>query len=75
MVGAQKAAHALPEPLTEREQVVLRFLSTTMSTAEIADELFLSVNTIKTHLGSIYRKLAAGKRRDAVVRARELELL
>ena len=70
-----KAARGVPEPLTEREQVVLRFLSTTMSTAEIADELFLSVNTIKTHLGSIYRKLAVGKRRDAVVRARELELL
>lgn len=65
----------LPEPLTEREQAVLRFLATTMSTAEIASELYLSVNTIKTHLGSIYRKLAAAKRRDAVLRARELELL
>jgi LuxR family maltose regulon positive regulatory protein len=66
---------SLVEPLTEREQAVLRFLTTTMSTAEIADELFLSVNTIKTHLAAIYRKLAAGKRREAVLRARELELL
>lgn len=65
----------LPEPLTEREQAVLRFLATTMSTAEIAAELYLSINTIKTHLGSIYRKLAANRRRDAVARARELELL
>jgi LuxR family transcriptional regulator, maltose regulon positive regulatory protein len=65
----------LPEPLTEREQAVLRFLATTMSTAEIAAELYLSVNTIKTHLGSIYRKLAANRRKEAVVRARELELL
>ena len=66
---------SLVEPLTEREQAVLRFLTTTMSTAEIADELYLSVNTIKTHLAAIYRKLAAGKRREAVLRARELELL
>lgn len=73
--GPSERSAGLPEPLTEREQAVLRFLSTTMSTAEIADELYLSVNTIKTHLGSIYRKLAAAKRRDAVRRARELELL
>jgi LuxR family maltose regulon positive regulatory protein len=66
---------SLIEPLTEREQAVLRFLTTTMSTAEIADELYLSVNTIKTHLAAIYRKLAASKRREAVLRARELELL
>jgi LuxR family maltose regulon positive regulatory protein len=65
----------LLEPLTDRERAVLRFLATTMSTAEIAEELFLSVNTVKTHLASIYRKLAAGKRREAVLRARELELL
>jgi LuxR family transcriptional regulator, maltose regulon positive regulatory protein len=65
----------LLEPLTDRERAVLRFLATTMSTAEIADELYLSVNTVKTHLASIYRKLAAGKRREAVLRARELELL
>ena len=70
-----KTALSLVEPLTEREQAVLRFLTTTMSTAEIAAELCLSVNTIKTHLAAIYRKLAAGKRREAVLRARELELL
>ena len=70
-----KTALNLVEPFTEREQAVLRFLTTTMSTAEIADELCLYVNTIKTHLAAIYRKLAAGKRREAVLRARELELL
>lgn len=71
------APHAgeLPEPLTERERAVLRYLATSMSTAEIASELFLSVNTIKTHLAAIYRKLAARRRREAVLRARELELL
>jgi LuxR family transcriptional regulator, maltose regulon positive regulatory protein len=65
----------LPEALTDRERTVLRWLSTTMSTAEIAEELCLSVNTVKTHIAAIYRKLAAAKRRDAVLRARTLELL
>jgi LuxR family maltose regulon positive regulatory protein len=70
-----KPATELPEALTEREQAVLRFLATSMSTAEIADELCLSVNTVKTHLAAIYRKLAARKRREAVLRARDFELL
>jgi LuxR family maltose regulon positive regulatory protein len=65
----------LPESLTDRERAVLRFLATSMSTAEISDELCLSVNTVKTHLAAIYRKLAARKRREAVLVARELELL
>jgi LuxR family maltose regulon positive regulatory protein len=65
----------LPEALTDRERAVLRFLATSMSTAEISDELCLSVNTVKTHLAAIYRKLAARKRREAVLVARELELL
>ena len=41
-----------------------------MSTSEIADELCLSVNTVKTHLAAIYRKLPASRRREAVLRAR-----
>jgi LuxR family maltose regulon positive regulatory protein len=61
--------------LTDRERAVLRFLATGMSTAEIASELCVSVNTVKTHLAAIYRKLPARKRREAVNRARELELL
>jgi LuxR family maltose regulon positive regulatory protein len=65
----------LPEPLTQRELTILRFLATSMSTVEIADELCLSVNTVKTHLAAIYRKLPANRRRDAVLRARELELI
>lgn len=65
----------LPEPLTERERTVLRFLATSMSTAEIASQLCLSVNTVKTHLAGTYRKLAARNRREAVRRARQLELL
>ena len=65
----------LPEPLTQREVTILRFLTTSMSTSEIADELCLSVNTVKTHLAAIYRKLPASRRREAVARARELELI
>lgn len=69
------ASRYLPEALTQREMTILRFLGTSMSTAEIADELHLSVNTVKTHLASIYRKLAVSRRREAVLRARELELI
>ena len=65
----------LADPLTNRERAVLRYLATSMSTAEIATELYVSVNTIKTHLAAIYRKLAVRRRRDAVLRGRELELL
>ena len=54
---------------------MLRFLPTMMSNGEIAAELFVSVNTVKTHLKSIYRKLDVPDRREAVRRARELELL
>jgi LuxR family maltose regulon positive regulatory protein len=66
---------SLNEPLTSRELTVLRYLQSMMSTAEIAEVLYLSVNTVKTHLKSIYRKLGTGRRRDAVERARELQLL
>jgi LuxR family transcriptional regulator, maltose regulon positive regulatory protein len=65
----------LLEPLSERELVVLRFLPTLMSNAEIASEMFVSVNTVKTHLKHIYRKLDVSERRDAVRRGRELHLL
>lgn len=74
-IPAPRQATGLMEPLTEREQAVLRFLATSLSPGEIADEMCLSVNTVKTHLAAIYRKLAARRRREAVRRARELELL
>jgi len=65
----------LPDPLTQRELTVLRLLATSMSIIEIADELCLSVNTVKTHVAAIYPKLPATRRRDAVLRARQLELM
>jgi LuxR family transcriptional regulator, maltose regulon positive regulatory protein len=73
--AAAAAAAALVEPLSEREQVVLRYLPSTLSAAEIADELFVSLNTVKTHIKSIYRKLDTNRRWDAVKRARQLQLL
>jgi len=63
------------ERLTERELTVLRYLQSMLSTVEIAGELSLSVNTVKTHVRNIYRKLAAKRRREAVRRGRELRLI
>jgi LuxR family maltose regulon positive regulatory protein len=65
----------LDEPLTQRELRILRYLPTMLSNAEIGAEMFVSLNTVKTHLRSIYRKLHASGRADAVDRARELGLL
>ena len=65
----------LLEPLSERERAILRYLPTTLSNREIAAELFVTTNTVKTHLRSIYRKLDVARRREAVERARDLRLL
>jgi len=65
----------LAEHLTERELTVLRYLQGTLSNLEIASMLYVSVNTVKTHVKNIYRKLDAGQRREAVRRARDLRLL
>jgi len=69
------ARRAVVDPLTAREQTVLRYLASTLTNTEIANELYLSVNTVKTHQRTIYRKLGAVGRRDAVHRARALRLL
>jgi LuxR family maltose regulon positive regulatory protein len=63
------------EELTAREQAVLSMLTSGLSAREIGDELGVSRNTIKTHTKSLYRKLGAGDRRQAVARGRELGLL
>jgi LuxR family maltose regulon positive regulatory protein len=71
----ERATVAAVEPLTEREREVLRHVSGMLNTAEVASEMYISVNTVKSHLKSIYRKLAAGHRGEAVRRARQLELI
>ncbi|BCY11372.1 LuxR C-terminal-related transcriptional regulator [Actinoplanes sp. L3-i22] len=59
-------------PLSEREIEVLQYLPTVLTAGEIAENLGISVNTVKAHMRSIYRKLGAGRRREAVVIARQL---
>jgi LuxR family maltose regulon positive regulatory protein len=68
-------APELIEPLTEREMDVLRLLPTELSTAEIAEQLFISYHTVRTHLKHIYGKLDAHSRHEAVTRSRDLNLL
>ena len=63
------------EDLSERELAVLRLLATELTQREIGAALYVSVNTVKTHVKSIFRKLDVATRPDAVSRARELRLL
>jgi LuxR family maltose regulon positive regulatory protein len=63
------------ESLSNREREVLQHASELLGTAEIAAEMFVSVNTVKSHLKSIFRKLGTGSRNEAVRRARQLQLL
>lgn len=67
--------HGFFDSLTAREVDVLTYLAGSLTTAEIADELFISVNTVKTHQRSVYQKLGANSRRGAVTTARELGLI
>jgi LuxR family maltose regulon positive regulatory protein len=69
-----RAEYAI-DALSEREQTVLRYLVTAMSYREIAEELYVSVNTVKTHVKNVIRKLHATSRADAIRRARELGYL
>jgi LuxR family maltose regulon positive regulatory protein len=66
---------ALAEPLSVREQAILGYLPSLMSNQEIAGTMMISVNTVKTHLKAIYRKLDVPARREAVQRGRELDLI
>lgn len=75
---AEHAAQRRPvltAPLTAREIEVLRELPSLMTADEIAGQHQVSVNTVKTHMRSLYRKLGAVNRRDAVTAARRLSLL
>lgn len=63
------------EQLTERELAVLRYLPTKLSQRDISSELYVSLNTVKTHCSAIFRKLGVGDRKSAVQAARDLHLL
>jgi LuxR family maltose regulon positive regulatory protein len=70
-----QAGPVIVQQLSSRERDVLRHVGEMLDTADIAAEMYISVHTVKTHLKSIFRKLGAGDRREAVRRARQLGLL
>ena len=69
------AGQRLVEPLSERELDVLRLLGSDLGGPDIARELSVSLNTLRTHTRNIYAKLGVNSRRAAVRRAAELNLL
>ncbi len=71
----RQAAQPAVVPLTGSELAVLRFLPSHMTNQEIAEALFLSINTVKTHLRSVYRKLGVTTRRQAIYSASRQGLL
>ena len=73
--GETAAIQALAEPLTRRELEVLRLIATGLRNQEIADELVISVATVKRHISNLYAKLEVRSRTQAVARARELDLV
>jgi LuxR family maltose regulon positive regulatory protein len=73
--SATPPAPVITEQLSTREREVLQRASAMLSTEEIARELYISVNTVKTHLRNTYRKLGAAGRGEAVRRARQLDLI
>jgi len=74
-VSLRPRTQPLVEPLSDRELEVLRLLVDRRTNQEIAQALIISVNTVKTHLKSIYGKLGVHSRQEAVAEARELALL
>jgi LuxR family maltose regulon positive regulatory protein len=73
--AARKSHAQRTEPLSTAELAVLRLLATGLSQRQIGRAMFLSMNTIKTHTQSIYRKLGVVSRADAIARATALELI
>jgi LuxR family maltose regulon positive regulatory protein len=72
---ADQARHHRVDDLSNRELVVLRYMATSMTNQEIAEALYLSVNTVKTHIKHVLRKLNATSRVEATRRAHELHYL
>jgi LuxR family transcriptional regulator, maltose regulon positive regulatory protein len=73
--AASRLNPVVVERLSDREREVLRLVAALLSTEEVAREMYLSGNTVKTHLRSIFRKLGVTRRGEAVRRARQLGLL
>ena len=79
LAGQRPAPPAGPQPLLEplssSEFRVLRYLPTNLTAPEIASELYVSHNTVRTHMRHLYAKLGTHRRADTVARARALGLL
>jgi LuxR family maltose regulon positive regulatory protein len=73
--SAQADPYGLIEPLSERELEVLSLIAEGLTNREIAERLFLSLNTVKVHTRNIYGKLGVNSRTQAAARARALEIL
>lgn len=73
-VAFSPPAATSPSGLSAREREIIRYLPTPLSSAQMAARLYISVNTLKTHLRTIYRKLGVSGRRDAIIRAQEMGL-
>ena len=73
--SVERGADSLVEPLTVRELEILRLIAAGRSNPEIAESLYLSLNTIKWHAKNLYGKLGVSNRVEAAARAQELELL
>lgn len=74
-LGSEGSAHPLLEPLTRRELDVLRRMARGQSNQQLADGLFVSLSTVKTHINNLFRKLDVADRDAALRAARELQLL
>ncbi len=74
-LASTAAAQPLLEPLSERELEVLALIIEGLSNAEIAQQLYIALGTVKRHINNIYGKLDVGSRTQAIAKARNLELL
>ncbi|MFC1996516.1 LuxR C-terminal-related transcriptional regulator [Chloroflexota bacterium] len=73
--GSTAVSTPLEEPLTDRELEVLRLMAEGLTYREIANQIIVSLNTVRTHVKNIYSKLDAHKRSQAIATARELKIL
>jgi LuxR family maltose regulon positive regulatory protein len=73
--GQGERVQSLMEPLSERELEVLQLVADGRSNREIAEQLFVTVGTVKKHLNNIYGKLGVARRTEAVAKAQTLQLI